>query len=287
MTSVIVCPNCGAKVRPRHHRCPRCRFKFNQATEPRFDFNRIAPAVLAVLAIVGAIAAYAFWRQSSERPVEAVPRPAVQDAQPSAPAPVRSQQLAPREDSPVPFTEAGRAGNAAYGAGDYSGALAAYKDAVDKNPDDAESWSNMGQVLVKLGHVDEALPAFERAIQLNSDRWAYHFNLARAHGLLDQWDVAVTEYRQAQRLLPDDYAVTFNLGLALKKAGDIAGAADELQKAAELNPEDASFRLALARTYEQLGRKQEAVVAYQQTLALAPDATEAPIIRARIDALLK
>lgn len=286
MSQVIICPNCGAKVRARHHKCPRCRAKFNQATEPRFDFNRVAPAAVAVLAIAGAVAGYAVWRQSGEPPVETAAPVVVQEAQPAGPvqappAPVR------REESSLPFVEAGREGNAAYGAGDYGGALAAYKEAVDKNPSDAESWSNMGQVLVRLGRVEQALPAFGRAIHLNPDRWAYHFNLARAQGLLGHWEVAVNEYRQAERLLPDDYAVTFNLGLALRKSGDTAGAAEELEKAAELNPQDASFRLALARTYEELGRKQDAVTAYQQTLTLAPDATEAPVIRARIDALLK
>ena len=285
MTAVIICPNCEAKVRARHHRCPRCRFKFNQATEPRFDFSRVAPFAVAVLLLAAAVAGYALWRQSGEPSIEPVP-PKAAEVVPRTPRP-SARVSRPREETPVPFVEAGRAGNAAYGAGDYPGALAAYKEAVAKNPADAESWSNMGQIMVRLGQVSEAVPAFNRAIQLNPDRWAYHFNLARASGLLGLWDQAVSEYRQAQRLLPGDYAVTFNLGLALKKAGDLAGAAEELEKAAELNPEDASFRLALARTYEDLGRKQEAVAAYQQTLVLAPDATEAPIIRARIDALLK
>lgn len=286
MQAVIVCPNCGAKVRARHRRCPRCRTKFEGQTASRFDFNRFAPAALAVLAIVTSASAYAVWRRSGEPPVD---RPPVRAVAASRPGPsVRPPAPLPRpDDGDTPYLEAGRAGNAAYDAGNYPSALAAYREAVEKNPNDAESWSNMGQVLVKLGRVEEALAAFERAIALNGERWAYHFNLARAHGLLGHWDLAVIEYRQAQRLLPDDYAVTFNLGLALRNAGDLAGAAEQLEKAAALNPEDASFRLALARTYERLGRRQEAVSAYQQTLTLAPDATEAPIIRARIDALLK
>jgi tetratricopeptide (TPR) repeat protein len=246
----------------------------------------VAPAAVALVVLAGTVAGYAVWRQSSEprvEPAAAPPAPAARSAPPSN-APPPAVEPAP---SGLLFADPGRAGNAAYGAGDYAGALAAYREAVEKNPADAESWSNMGQVLVKLGRTIEALPAFDRAIRLNGDRWAYHFNLARAHGLLGNWDVAVTEYREAQRLLPDDYAVTFNLGLALRKAGDTAGSLQELERAAELNPLDASFRLALARIYEEVGRKQDAVAAYQQTLAMAPDATEAPLIRARIDALLK
>jgi tetratricopeptide (TPR) repeat protein len=290
MSGIIICPSCGAKVRARHERCPRCRTKFEQAFRPRLDvnFNRFAPAAVAVLAIVGTVAGYALWRQSSEPVVERVAAAAVAPARaPKAgparpPAPVRLDY-----DGATPFLEANRAGSAAYGAGAYETALAEYKKAVEKNPGDAESWSNLGQVLVRLKRVEEALTAFQRAIALNADRWAYHFNLARAQGLTGRWDLAVNEYRQAQRLLPDDYAVTFNLGLALRNAGDAAAAAEQLEKAAALNPEDASFRLALARTYEQLGRRQDAVSAYQHTLRLAPDATEAPVIRARIDALLK
>lgn len=289
MSEVIVCPNCGAKVRARHRRCPRCRAKFIETSSPGLDFNRVAPAALAVLALVGVIAAYAMWRQSGEPRPEPVAAPAAPVTQPAPVKPAQTESPPPESaaGASTSFAEPGRAGNAAYGAGNYEDALAAYRTAVEKNPNDAESWSNMGQVLVRLGRVEEALPCFERAIQLNGDRWAYHFNLARAHGLLGHWDVAVNEYRQAQRLLPDDYAVTFNLGLALRKAGDTAGAVPELARAAELNPQDASFHLALARAYDELGRRQEAVAAYQQTLALAPDATEAPLIRSRIDALLK
>jgi tetratricopeptide (TPR) repeat protein len=286
MSEVIVCPSCGAKVRAKHNRCPRCRAKFDQGTRPRIDFNRFAPAAIAILIVAGAAAGYAVWRQRSERPIDAAPGPAVQAAEAAA-APVRPRPAVERDPASLPSIEPNRAGNAAYGAGDYEGALVAYRQAIEKNPSDAESWSNLGQVLVRLERTVEAVPALERAIQLNGERWAYHFNLARAHGLLGNWDVAVTEYRRAQQLLPEDYAVTFNLGLALRQAGDAAGAAEQLEKATALNPEDASFRLALARTYEQLGRKQDAVAAYQQTLALAPDATEAPVIRSRIDALLK
>jgi tetratricopeptide (TPR) repeat protein len=287
MTAVVVCQTCGAKVRARHNRCPRCRTTFTAPAAPRVDFNRVAPTAIGVLVLASAVAGYALWRQASESPAAVPSSPPAVAAQPKPAAPTAEIPVARRDSGDIPFIEANRAGSLAYGAGEYDRALAAYREAVEKNPGDAESWSNLGQVLVRLDRVVEALPAFQRAIQLDGDRWAYHFNVARAHGLLGHWDLAVNEYREAQRLFPDDYAVTFNLGLALRKSGDAAAAAEQLEKAAVLNPDDASFRLALARTYEQLGRKQDAVSAYQQTLALAPDATEAPIIRARIDALLK
>src|SRR5688572_19041841 len=119
----------------------------------------------------------------------------------------------------TPFIEAAAAGSVAYGAGDFPAALTHYREAIDKNPNDAESHSNLGQVLVRMNQAEEALPHFDRAIALNPGRWAYHFNRARALAVLQRWEEAVAGYRQAQQIYPDDYAIAFNLGQALQRKG--------------------------------------------------------------------
>ena len=121
--------------------------------------------------------------------------------------------------------------------GDYATALDQYQAAIEKNPQDAESLSNSGQVLVRMGKVEEAIPYFERAIALIPQRWAYHFNRARALGLLGRMDEAVAGYREAQQLFPNDYATTFNLGLALHRTGDEAGRGGRLQEGDRARPE--------------------------------------------------
>jgi Flp pilus assembly protein TadD len=205
-------------------------------------------------------------------------RPA-QDA--GASAPVRSDG----DRSERAFLDASGAGHEAYAGGDYAAALAHYQAAVERNQDDAESWSNMGQVLVRLNRVKEAIPCFQRALALIPERWAYQFNLAHAQGLLGDWEQSVTAYRRAQELFPDDYVTTFNLALALHRKGDEAAAATEYRKAIFLQPEDASFRLALATSLERLQKPKEAAEAYAEYLRLSPTAEDADKVRARITQL--
>lgn len=212
---------------------------------------------------------------------------AASTARPSDPLAARRQrtaagQPAPTEPAQRPFMDSSAVAVTAYSAGDYTSALEGFQAAVEKNPQDAESLSNLGQVLVRLGRTEEAVPYFDRAIGLIPGRWAYHFNRARALGLLGRWDEAIAGYRHAQLRFPGDYATAFNLALALHKKGDDAGAVAEYQKAIALAPEDASFRFALALSFERLQKNADASAAYEEYLRLAPDAPDAERVRARI-----
>ena len=288
--SVVICPHCGAKIRAGRERCLRCAERLDVTLPaPRFDGNRLAAAALIGFLCLTTATLVTLWQRSSRDPQPAPPRAAARPVQAPAavqPAP-RTSDAAGTLVRDVPFVDPNRAGNAAYADGDYDRALELYREAVSRNPQDAESWSNLGQVLVRRNRVEEAIAAFQRAIALNARRWAYHFNLARAHGVAGRWPQAVEEYRVAQQLYPEDYVVAFNLGLALRKSGDEAAALEQFKKASSLDPQEPTFQLSIAVAYEKLGQAQNAAAAYRRTLELAPLAPEADAIRARIDALVK
>jgi tetratricopeptide (TPR) repeat protein len=218
------------------------------------------------------------------------PSPELQEASSDIPAPVSvvravgaDTSIPPPENAVQPaFLDASAAGALAYAAGDVDGALAHYQAAIDRNPDDAESHSNLGQMLVRLKRTEEALPHFDRAIALLPQRWAYHFNRARALALLERWDEAIAGYRQAQQIFPDDYATAFNLAQTLHRKGDEAAAVEQYLRAIEMNPSDASFRLAIGISYERLDRRADAAAAYGEYLRLLPAAPDADRVRARI-----
>ncbi|MEO7275318.1 MAG: tetratricopeptide repeat protein, partial [Vicinamibacterales bacterium] len=190
----------------------------------------------------------------------------------AAPAPVQTPG----------FMEAHDEGAVAYAGGNYASAAERYRAAIAKNPDDAESFSNLGQVLVREGKAEEALPYFDRAIAIIPQRWAYRFNRARALGLVGRTADAVAGYRDAHQLFPDDYATVFNLGLALHKLGDETAAVEAFEQAIRLDPNDASFRMAMGTSLERLQRPRDAAAAYEAYLRLAPSAPDATAVRARI-----
>jgi protein O-GlcNAc transferase len=245
-----------------------------------------ARAVVGGLLVTGAVlAAVILWTA----PVPARPGvPPVADDVSAAGSPAENgppRQAAATVAAPADarsFFEPSATGAVAYSSGDYEGALAQYRSAIERNPDDAESHSNLGQMLVRLSRPAEALPYFDRAIALLPARWAYHFNRARAFALLERWDDAIGGYRQAQQLFPDDYATAFNLGQALHRKGDEAAAVDAYRRAIELDPSDATFHFALANSYERLEQRPAAAAAYTEYLRLSPEAADADRVRARI-----
>lgn len=289
MAQTVLCSSCGSKFAANRDRCPRCRASVARV-DPRAQAaqsKRLARAAGIVLGVFGLIVAGLWVTQASE------PAPRTTTVKPVDPLAARRQAAAqPAEDAPSAaraddangraFLDPSMKGSAAYDSGDYGGALAHFEGAIKQNPNDAESLSNLGQVLVKLGRTAEAIPYLERATQLNPHRWAYQFNLARALGLLQKWNESVAAYRQAQSLFPDDYVTTFNLALALHKKGNDAGAVEEYRKAIALNPGEASFRMALAISYEALQQKSEAAGQYSEYLRLSPLAADAEKVRNKI-----
>jgi Flp pilus assembly protein TadD len=278
------CAHCGAKFRADRERCPRCRAVI-VAPDPAAAAakSRQLKHISAGLVGVFLLALAVMWVSGESGSQPADTRTSKTAAAPKPQASTRpATSAAARPEAERPFLDASGAGTVAYSAGDYSTALSRFQDAVERNPNDAASLSNLGQIYVRLGRTAEAMPHFERATQLDPQRWAYRFNLARALGLLGRWDEAIASYQEAQRLFPDDYATTFNLALAFHKVGNETAAVEQYRRAIELNPEDASFHLALATSYERLGKRAEASAAYSEYLRLSPSGPEADLVRSRV-----
>ncbi len=179
MAKAIVCTNCGAKFRAGMAKCPRCRTvvadpvaALAAAAASSRKLQKIAGGVGAVFVLVLAV----LWLRQDRTP----PAP-VSPAKSADPMMSRRTQAtrnkpetdgAPTAASERPFIEEAGKGYTAYASGDLASALAAYQAAVEKNPKDAEAWSNLGQVLVKLNRFPEALAAFDRAVEPDARRLA-------------------------------------------------------------------------------------------------------------------
>lgn len=279
------CAICAGPIGAEQERCPRCRTLVTLEPDAPPRGERWMKVTAAGLVAATAVGLFVLWMGREEAAPAAAPAaPAL--ARPSA----RSIPSAPAGEAPgtivggskIAFLDERRAGGVAYEAGNYEEAIKVYRAALTRNPDDAETLSNLGQVLVRVNRVEEAIPLFQRAVQLTPSRWAVHFNLARAQGLLGNWKDAAAEYEVAQRLFPDDYATEFNLGLAHHKIGNEPAAVEAYRRAIELQPNDASFHLALGISLEKMSQPSEAAAAYSKYLELSPAAPDLEKVRARI-----
>ena len=286
MADPIICEKCGAKLRPGRDRCPRCRAFITTPDPARAAAeSRKLIKITAVFVGLFSLLLAGLWLRRDAAPAASPSRPAAAAPTPPRDANADGNQSPARGAQLVrdrPFLDAADEGALAYEAGDLATALARYQAAIERNPQDTDSLSNLAQVLVKMNRPADAIPYLSKAVSLAPDRWACQFNLARALGLVGRLDESIQGYRRAQDLFPNDYVTTFNLALSLHKRGDEAAAVEQYQKAITLQPEDASFRKALGISYERLQKPAEAAAAYQEYLRLSPAAADADKVRARI-----
>lgn len=162
-------------------------------------------------------------------------------------------------------TEALAEGNRLLDENDTEMAIAAFKRAVDLNPDLAEGWFQLGiayslveMQLARSGEVietttnskegrikknsekafEKAVEAYKKLIAANPNDDAAQFNLGRTYAKLMKDAAAETAFRQAVKLKPDDTEYLTELGAILIKLARYHEAIDPLRKAIELDDQN-------------------------------------------------
>jgi tetratricopeptide (TPR) repeat protein len=194
-------------------------------------------------------------------------------------------------------------GNSLQESGRLDEAVAAYKKAIELNPNFSWSYHSLGDVLLKLEKWEEAVAAYKKAVELNPDfSWSYH-NLGDALLKLRQWEEAAAAYR-CEIALNSDFAWSFcNLGDALTKLkqwdeaiatylkaieidGDLPGIYEKLgyalgqtesdlslvleQSQLQITPKNWEFYLQLGENLAKYDRPKSAIIFYQAILTAMP-----------------
>jgi tetratricopeptide (TPR) repeat protein len=134
-------------------------------------------------------------------------------------------------------------------------ALAGYEAAVAADPQDFESWNNLGNLRAELGQPDAAIAALERAINVRRDVPALYVNLAKLLARLERHDARLRTMEEAAHRLPSDPEVLLELGLARAAARDLDGAEHAFREAIrETRDGFTSAWLELGLLYENLNR---------------------------------
>ncbi|MBW5485172.1 tetratricopeptide repeat protein [Streptomyces bambusae] len=128
--------------------------------------------------------------------------------------------------------------------GDLNAALATVEEALRLEPDDAYPWMVRADTLSKLGRLQEAVAAARRAVELAPLFWGSHHALA-----------VVLERSGNRALRTDAYAVA--------------------RHATSLAPEEASAHFMVGLIAQRLGDLRTARTAYETTLRLDPQSSEA------------
>jgi len=149
-------------------------------------------------------------------------------------------------------------------------ALHAYHEAIRIKPDYADAHYNLGAVLARLGRTDAAMAAYREALRHDPQHDSARFNLANALAGRGAVEQSIEEYRRLLEFYPRHARALVNLGISLAGRGEMQEAADCFRRAVEADPAfaDAHYNLGIALL--QLGHPDEAVATFRTVLEIEP-----------------
>jgi tetratricopeptide (TPR) repeat protein len=195
--------------------------------------------------------------------------------------------------------------------GDYDQAVPIFREVLQIDPGNLQAIYNLGLLRYRVGDYAESTSLLERVIALKPDLPDAHYTLGLAYARLNQDTQAEAEFRKVVELAPQNSQAHFNLakvylragkkdeaareqetfkklwdrqaadraaeGTAreLYLAGDFAGALQEYGRLAELNPLSGRFQLGRGLCFLKLGRKEDALAAFQKAAELDPKLPDA------------
>ncbi|MBI2769032.1 MAG: tetratricopeptide repeat protein [Burkholderiales bacterium] len=159
--------------------------------------------------------------------------------------------------------------------GDLQGALRLMAQAVQADPQQAETQFRMGLLQQALGDDEAALRSLAASLALQP-RNAVAFNV---QGLsfknLGRLEEAIRSYDEALRIKPDFFEALNNRGVGLRLLGRHEEAAASFSEALLLRPQVPALHNQLGITLHQLGRYAQAAEAFERVLSLDAGATDA------------
>ncbi|MBL8649215.1 MAG: sulfotransferase [Sphingopyxis sp.] len=122
----------------------------------------------------------------------------------------------------------------------------AYEKLVSDNPTDFNAWNNLGNARHEGGDLEGALAAFQQARQIDPQSSLLHTNMGRVLISMDRYEEACLILEKAALLAPKDPAPLLELGRTLTSINHLEGGLRALGAAARLDPSDPKIFLAIA-----------------------------------------
>ena len=130
------------------------------------------------------------------------------------------------------------------------------------------------------GRSDEAIATYRQAIEGDLGLYAAHVRMAEIYEGRKDMPKAIEERQYAVDANPDDPSLQMDLGVTLGRAGRFADAERALHAATDGLPRDPAAWFWLGVAEQQLGKKPEARVAFEQVVALAPSRLQSLAVQA-------
>lgn len=128
----------------------------------------------------------------------------------------------------------------------------------------------LGKESLSQGKYNEAIIRFREVIETNSKDWQSWFFLGEAYSKVDLNNEAKECFQKVLFLKKDSAETYFNLGELFFREGFYSQAIENYRKSLELNPEEIENYLRLSECYKQSGEIKNAIVYLEKVIAIAP-----------------
>lgn len=167
--------------------------------------------------------------------------------------------------------------------GDPHLALDCYEKALDANPDNAQVWMRLANLLQTYYREDteKIINCYQNIIEFDPKNATIFYELGHLYIRLNDIFNAVYAFKKAVELAPDNPFYRNSLGYVLVQLSDFDRAIDEYQVAIKLNPDNEWTSIvcqALAAIYHQVkGNIDAAITTYKTAIMFDPNNAEAQI----------
>ncbi|WP_293145067.1 MULTISPECIES: serine protease [unclassified Microcoleus] len=159
--------------------------------------------------------------------------------------------------------------------GDYQGAVAAYSQAIQLNPNYAEAYYNRAGARYELGDNQGSIEDISQFIRINPNYTQGYNNRGFVRLALGDNQGAIADFNEVLRINPNIAAAYYNRGSARRRLGDKQGAITDFNQALQINPNIAEAYGNRGSARYELGDKQGAIADFDQALRIDPNLANA------------
>jgi tetratricopeptide (TPR) repeat protein len=150
-----------------------------------------------------------------------------------------------------------------------------WADTLAQNPGCWLAYSDMGQIVLQKGRVDDALAYYQRALALNPESAEGHYDVGLVLFQKGKIADAIAQYQDALAIRSDFVLARIDLGWAFSQSGRPEEGMAQYQKALETNPHYGLAHYYVGLALQQKGRSDEATAQFQQAVTDDPSLFEA------------
>jgi serine/threonine-protein kinase len=154
---------------------------------------------------------------------------------------------------------------------DWPGALAAFRDAIERNPGYATTYQWQGNCFALLGRFDASIASFQRAVELDPLSGIKNAALGWGYYFARRYPEAIAQQRRALEIEPDLAVAHLWCGLSLEQTGAEPAAVERFTEALRLLGRDPVGLAFLVHGLAMAGRKAEAAARLDELLAMAKE----------------